>query len=101
MSQIVELIEERKGTDIVVLDLRETTNFCDFFILATGRSSTHLRSIADSIIHTLHTPGKQGLRAEGYKEGKWIILDCFDLVVHLFDEQTREFYDLEGLWGGK
>lgn len=91
---------DNRGQDITVLDLRGVTPICDFFVLATGTSRRQLHAISEEIDHKLEDElGDVRLGREGYDESHWILLDYGDVVVHLFDEPTRRFYDLEGLWG--
>lgn len=91
--------EETRGTDIRVLDLREITPVFDYFVIATGASRRQLHAMADEIEAVLkkeHHDRKRG--AEGYEEGRWIVLDYGDVVVHLFDAEARQYWDLEHLW---
>ncbi|MCG2712020.1 MAG: ribosome silencing factor [Candidatus Omnitrophica bacterium] len=96
--KIVELAKDRKAVDITALDLRKVANFCDFFVIITGTSATHIKSIADGINEGLRKDGLGKHHAEGYQESKWVVLDYFSVIVHIFDEETRFFYDLEYLW---
>jgi ribosome-associated protein len=95
---IVEAAQERKAERVVGLDVREMSSFADTFILATGTSDRHLRSIADSIRETLTKNGERPLGIEGYDEGRWILIDYGDVIIHLFLREIREHYDLERLW---
>ena len=91
--------EETRGTDIRVLDLREITPVFDYFVIATGSSRRQMHAMADEIEAVLkkeHKDRKRG--AEGYEEGRWIVLDYGDVMVHLFDPEARGYWDLEGLW---
>ena len=96
--EIVELAMDKKAIDVVALDLRKTANFCDYFVILTGTSTTHIKSIADGINDGLRKVGMRTHHAEGYRESKWVVLDHFSVIVHIFDEDTRFFYDLENLW---
>jgi ribosome-associated protein len=90
-----------RGRDIAVIDLRELTPVFDYFVLATGSSRRQLHAIAEEIDQVLRKEfGDKRLGREGYEESRWILLDFGDVVVHLFDEETREYYDLEHLWAG-
>ena len=89
-----------RGQDVTVLDLRDVTPICDFFVLATGTSRRQLHAMSEEIDKKVETDfGDRRFGREGYDESRWILLDYGNVVIHLFDEQTREFYDLEGLWG--
>lgn len=95
------LAEENRGRDVVVLDMRELTPMFDYFVIATGTSSRQMRAMSDEIDHGLDDLyGEKPLSSEGYSGTRWFLLDYGDVVVHLFDEETRRFYALEELWGG-
>ena len=91
--------EEARGTDVRVLDLRGITELFDYFVVATGSSRRQLHAMADEIEQAvkreLHDRKRGG---EGYEEGRWIVLDYGDVMVHLFDAEAREYWDLEHLW---
>jgi ribosome-associated protein len=92
---------ENRGQDIVVLDMRELTPIFDYFVLANGTSRRQLHAISEEIDHALEQglgDRRQGI--EGYEESRWILLDYGDVVIHLFDPETRAYYALEDLWGG-
>ena len=89
---------EKKGSDPVILDLRELFFITDYFIILSGNSDRHVRSIADFIEEVLYKKGFLPLSIEGFSEGKWILMDYDDIIIHIFQKEVREFYDLEGLW---
>jgi ribosome-associated protein len=90
---------ENRGQDLVVLDLRELTSFFDYFVIATGASRRQLHAISEEIDRVLEKElGDRRLGVEGYQESRWILLDYGDVVIHLFDAETRAFYNLESLW---
>ena len=92
--------EETRGIDVRILDLRGITPVFDYFVIATGSSRRQLHAMADEIEAMLkkeHRDRKRG--AEGYEEGRWIVLDYGDVMVHLFDAEAREYWDIERLWG--
>ena len=95
---IVEAALERKAERPVALDMRSLTSYADSFILLTGRSDRQVRSIADAIVETLKAHGEPPLGVEGESDGNWVLIDCNDAIVHVFDPETREQYDLERLW---
>lgn len=93
--------DNNRGRDIVILDLRELTAVFDYFILVTGTSRRQLHAISEEIDNTLEkTYGDKRLGIEGYADSRWILLDFGDIVVHMFDEETRDYYALEQLWSG-
>jgi ribosome-associated protein len=90
-----------RGRDIAIIDLRELTPVFDYFVLATGSSRRQLHAIAEEIDDVLRREfGDKRLGIEGYADSRWILLDFGDVVIHLFDEETRDYYDLEQLWTG-
>ncbi len=95
---IVEAAQERKAERVVGLDVREIASFADTFILATGSSDRHVRSVADSIQAALKAHGEPPIGVEGYDEGRWVLIDCADTIVHLFQQEIRDHYVLVRLW---
>jgi ribosome-associated protein len=92
--------EDNRGQDIVVIDLREITPVFDFFVIATGSSKRQLHAISEDIDRIFEKELGQHRRGiEGYAEGRWVLLDYGDVVIHLFDPEAREYYSLEQLWG--
>lgn len=90
---------ENRGQNLVVLDLREVTPVFDYFVIATGTSRRQLHAISDEIERVLLAEfDDRRLGAEGYAESRWILLDYGSVIVHLFDEETRAYYELEHLW---
>jgi ribosome-associated protein len=91
---------ENRGRDIVILDLRELTALFDYFVVVSGASRRQLHAISEEIDRVLEREmGDRRLGIEGYEESRWILLDYGDVVVHLFEPQTRSYYALEELWG--
>ena len=91
--------EDKKAMDLVVLDLRKTGGFTDYFVLCSGGNARQLRAIADGVLDALASQGVKPAHVEGYDRTDWILLDYFDFVVHVFSQETRMFYGLERLWG--
>jgi ribosome-associated protein len=89
---------EKKAINSVVLDLREIASFTDYFVITSGSNERQVQAISDGIVDTLKKAGSAAARIEGYKTAEWILLDYGDFVVHVFDEKSRVFYDLERLW---
>jgi ribosome-associated protein len=91
---------ENRGRDIVILDLRELTCIFDFFVLVSGTSRRQLHAISEEIDRVLEKElGDRRLGIEGYEESRWILLDYGDVVVHMFEPETRAYYAIEELWG--
>ncbi len=95
---IVEAALELKGEDPIVLDMREVSSFADTFLVVSGRSDRHVRSVADAVIHALRDAGEELLGHEGLDDGRWVLIDGNDVVIHVFDPEAREHFDLERLW---
>ena len=89
---------EKKAIDLTVLDLRGVATFTDFFIISTGANKRQMQAIADEIVDQLKRRGSRAARVEGYQGAEWILVDYGDFIVHVFDEKSRRFYDLEYLW---
>jgi len=90
---------ERKAQSVMALDLRGISSATDWFVIATGTSDTHVRAIADFVDDELRKEGVRPNHIEGRSGGRWILIDYIDFVVHVFHHETRDFYQLENLWG--
>lgn len=90
---------EKKAEDIVIMDLRKVTTMTDYFVVCSADSDTQVKAIADSVREGAREVGESVWKNEGYTDASWILLDYVDVVVHVFHKQTREFYNLEKLWG--
>jgi ribosome-associated protein len=99
LSKVVDLIEDKKGTRITVLNLQGISIIADYFIIVTGNSTTQTKAITDHLVEKLPGLGIKILRTEGLPEATWVLLDCGDLVIHIMTPEIREFYNLERLWG--
>ena len=97
---IAKVIEETRGKDIRVLDLRSVTEVFDYFVIATGSSRRQMHAVSDEIERIVKVNwGDEKRGIEGYNESRWIVLDYGDVVVQLFDSDSRDYWDLEHLWG--
>jgi len=94
-----KIAAENKGQDIVLLDLSKQTSIFDCFLIVTGTSRRQLHAIAEEIDRELKKRGEKRLTMSGYDESQWIAIDYGGIIIHLFDEEHRKYYDLEGLWG--
>ncbi len=101
IAQVIAGIEEVKGQDIEILDLREIDNtVCDYFIICNGTSNTQVNAIVNSIQKTVSKSIKEKpWHVEGTNNAEWVLIDYVHVVVHVFQKHIREFYDIEGLWG--
>jgi ribosome-associated protein len=98
LREAVAAADDRKAVDLKVLHLEKVSDFTDYFLLASGTNERQVQAIADAVEERLRADGVRPLHVEGYNRGQWVLLDYGDLVVHVFQEQTRSFYALERLW---
>ncbi len=97
---LIEGLREIKGQDILRMDLRNADGaVADFFVLCTGTSDKHVQALADSVLEFAAEYQEKPISREGMNEGKWVLLDFVNVVVHIFQRETREFYRLDKLWG--
>jgi ribosome-associated protein len=89
---------DRKAEKPVALNVADVTSFCDAFVLLTGRSDRQVRAIADGVVQAMKHAGDAPLGVEGVGEGRWVLIDCNDVICHVFSEEARGVYDLERLW---
>ena len=97
-SMCARVAEENKARNVVILDMRGITPLFDFLVLATGVSRRQIHTLAEEIDAAMHAEGEQRLSIEGYQAGNWVVQDYGDIVVHVFDKDTRDYYALEDLW---
>ena len=93
-----KLLDEKKAENINVIKIDDISSLADYFVIATGRGSTHVRSLSDELEHKLKERGTAPARIEGYRSDSWILLDYQSVVVHVFTGEARDFYDLDRLW---
>ena len=99
ISEAVNSALERMGQDLVVLNLSTSGAFTDYFVVCSGQTGRQVRAIVDGILKMLRENGTRPSHVEGYDNGEWVLIDCFDFIVHVFTKETRLFYDLDRLWG--
>lgn len=102
-SQVVNLInytaQQKKAEKILILDISKVSLIADYFIICSGRTTVQVKAIAEEVIKIMEEQLTRTPRAEGLREGNWVLLDYGDIVVHIFQEAERQFYNLERLWG--
>lgn len=98
LKKIVKTLDTKKAEAIEVIGIKDLTIIADYFVIATGTSTTHTKSLADEVEFQLKEAGIVPTRTEGYNGSNWILLDYSDIVVHIFYKETREYYSLERLW---
>jgi ribosome-associated protein len=96
---VVDALADRKAVDTVVLDLRGLCGATDYFVIVSGTSDAHVRGMADHLMTALAPRGVEPHHVEGLAQGRWVLLDYVDFVVHVFHPELRDFYQLERLWG--
>ena len=99
ISKAVRAALDKKALDVVVLDLRNTPAFTDFFVLCSGTNQRQVKAIADAVEDALRAVKIRPAHTEGYDRAEWVLMDFFTFIIHVFTPQTRAFYALERLWG--
>jgi ribosome-associated protein len=94
----LDALDDLKAKDVTVIDVRNKTSVTDWIVIATGSSSRHVKSLANSVVTSMKDAGKPVLGVEGEDDGEWVLVDLGDVIVHVMQQQVREFYDLESLW---
>lgn len=96
--EMAKILNEKKGENIKVLEITDVSSLADYMVIANGTSSTHVKSLAEELEYQMGEMGYSVSHIEGYRSNSWILLDYVDIIVHVFSEEAREFYDLERLW---
>ena len=98
IKNTVDALEDKKGEDIKIIDISEVSSIADFFVLASGSNRSQVQAMADYVEEKMHKAGFHLKQIEGYDGAGWILMDFADIVVHIFDRENRDFYDLERIW---
>ncbi len=98
VEKICAVLTDRKAEDVVSIDVRGKTEVADYYVVASGRSMTHTRALIEHVEEEMDKLGVAPVRREGVREGRWAVLDYGDVLVHIFNDETRLFYHLESLW---
>ena len=97
-NKAIELLKEKKAKDIKLLDIHELSSIADYFIIATGNSTTQVQAMSDQLEEKMDIAGYEMHHKEGFRNGRWVLLDFGNIIVHLFHDEERKFYNLERLW---
>lgn len=96
--RIAEILDNRNAEDIILIDIREQSILADYFVICSGKAANHVKVLADELEDKLAKEGIRPTRSEGYQEGRWIVMDYGDILVHIFHKDEREYYNIERLW---
>lgn len=99
IQAVIDAVQDKKATGLIVLDLRKAGAFTDFFVICTGANPRQVQAIADSVEDALTAQKQRPSLVEGYARAEWVLVDYFDFVVHVFSKHARDFYGLDRLWG--
>lgn len=97
-NKVVEILDNKNGGDIAVIDMGQKSSVTDFFVIATGKNTTHVKALAEELEEKLEPEGVFVKRKEGINDARWVVLDYGEVIVHIFNSDTRDFYCLEKLW---
>lgn len=94
----VKALDDKKAKGLNVIKVEEITSLCKYFVIATGTSTTHVKSLIDEVDEVISKAGEEPAKREGYQSGSWILLDYIDVIVNVFTPDAREFYSLDDMW---
>lgn len=97
-SRIIGILDDKKGGDIIAIDMAKKSSITDFFVIATGKNVNHVRALAEALEEKLEPEGVFVQRKEGFADGRWVVMDYGDVIVHIFNADTRDYFCLEKLW---
>lgn len=97
-KHIRQIMDDKKAQDIVIIDVRKESTITDFYVIASGMSSPHLKAVSGDLTHQLKQEGVYCYRSSGEASGGWVIVDYVDVIIHIFSPEAREYYDIESLW---
>lgn len=95
---VIDALEEKKAEDIRIIDISTVSVMADYFVIASGNNRNQIQAMIDNVEEQLHKAGFEVKQVEGYDTANWILMDCRDVIVHVFDKENRLFYDLERIW---
>ena len=95
---VLKVLDDHQAEDVIVIDLQGKSTIGDYMVVATGRSSRQVTSLAETLIQALKAKGLVGIKPEGARQGDWVLIDAGDVIIHLFRPEVRDFYSLEKMW---
>lgn len=98
LPKLLKALEDIQATDIKVIDVREHTSITDYMVIASGRSSRHVKSVAEKVMEDMKLSGLRPLSITGLESGDWVLVDFGDIILHVMQPDSRQYYNLEGLW---
>ncbi len=98
VSTIIHALEEKKAENVTIINISELSSIADYFVIANGSNSNQIQAMVDSVIEELGKKNVKPRQVEGYQNASWILIDFQDVIVHIFDRESRNFYDLERIW---
>lgn len=99
LKDVYNAMDDKFATDITILDIKNVSSITDYFVIANGSSPNQVKAIADAASESLYKRGEKARHSEGYQTASWVLLDFYNIVVHVFNKEDRQFYNLERLWG--
>ena len=98
LKVILNALEEKKAFDIKLINISKISTLCDYIVIADGTNKKQVQALSDNVEDAMHKAGFSHKSIEGYSEGGWILLDYYDIIVHIFSEESRRFYNIEKIW---
>lgn len=98
LQLIIDALEDKKAENIQIIDIHEVSSVADCFVITHGNNKSQVQALADNVLEKLAKNGMHERQTEGYANANWILLDYYDIVIHIFDRESRNFYDLERIW---
>ncbi len=98
LTQLLKILDDMKAIDVKIMDVRKQTTITDYMIIASGRSSRHVKATAQTLVEEMKHSGFPALHSTGFESCDWILIDFGDIIVHVMQAESRQYYNLEGLW---
>ncbi|WP_131794726.1 ribosome silencing factor [Fluoribacter gormanii] len=98
LTKLLQLLDDNQGIDVKVIDVKKQTSITDYMIIASGRSSRHVKAIAQKIMEDMKAAGSPAMNCTGLETGDWVLIDFNDFIIHVMQPEYRQYYNLEGLW---